>query len=62
MSTGYYIAGAIFLALSIIWWVISKFDKRKRSYDKAIKDLDNAIDAHDWDAIDDARRRLFKNK
>jgi hypothetical protein len=62
MSETYFIAGAIFTLLSIVWWFIKKNDKRGKAYDKAINDLDKAADDRDWDAIDDARHRMWKNK
>ncbi len=62
MNTAYFIAGSVFIVLSIIWAIYKKSLKRNKEYEKAIKDLDEAVDNHDWDAIDDARHRMWKNK
>ena len=62
MNVTYFIAGSIFLALTIVVTIIKKRSKRKVEYDKAIKDIDEGIDNRDWDSIDDARLRMWRNK
>lgn len=54
----YFIAGSVFLVLSIIWWLIQKTDIRKKKYEEAKRDKQKAIDAHDFNAQLDADRRM----
>ena len=58
MSTTYFIAGSVFLVLSIVWYFIERAKKRNSEIEKAKKDIDDAVTARDWDALDDARRRM----
>lgn len=58
MTTGYFIAGSIFIALSILWAVVKWIKKRNNKYEQAKKDLKRGIANNDWDLVDDARRRL----
>ena len=62
MSMSYFIAGSVFLALTLIVAIVKKRNKRNKEYDKAVKDIDKAIDNHDWDALDDAHFRMWKNR
>ena len=62
MTTTYFIAGAVFFVLSIAYSLFNKRRKKGKLYEKAIEDIDEAIDNRDWDAIDDARHRMWTNK
>lgn len=62
-------ATVLWLILALAFLLITLFvrfldwrKKRKDAYEKAKKDLDEAVNARDWNAIDDAHRRLHKNK
>ena len=57
MTTTYFIAGAVFLALSIIWSIMKWAKKRNDKKKKRDKDIDDAIDRGDWNDLDDARMR-----
>lgn len=52
------IAGAIFLILSIGWWLIQRMDEKKKKYEEAKRDKQKAIAAHDFNAQLDADRRM----
>lgn len=58
MSTTYFLAGSSFLILSIVWFIIKHFSDKEKDNEQAKKDIDAAIEARDWDALDDARSRL----
>jgi hypothetical protein len=58
MTTTYFIAGSVFLILSGIGALWAWNQQRNADNEKAKKDIDSAIDSRDWDALDDARRRL----
>lgn len=58
MTTAYFIAGSIFLLFSGIGTIWAWNKKRNDEHEKAKKDLDAAVDARDWNAVDDARSRL----
>ena len=52
------IAGAVFLILSITWWIIQKSDERKKLYRKAVDDAKKAVDNGDTAGLLDAERRM----
>lgn len=59
MTTGYFIAGAVFLLLSIVWYFIETRSKKNAKRDKAVKDAKDAVDRQNTpDFIDGLRRRV----
>ena len=58
MTTTYFIAGAVFAVSMIAWKIIGKRMTRNKNLEEAKRDLKKAIDNHDSDAYDDARRRV----
>lgn len=58
MTVTYFIAGSVFLILSGIGALWAWNKQRNVKHEQAKKDIDSAIDASDWNALDDARLRL----
>jgi p-aminobenzoyl-glutamate transporter AbgT len=54
----YFVAGSVFLALSIAWWFIQKSAERNKKYEDAKRDKQKAIDDSDTPALLDAERRM----
>ena len=54
----YFVAGSVFLLLSIVWYFIQKGANRNKKYEEAKRDKKKAIDAHDFNAQLDADRRM----
>ena len=52
------IVGIVLLVLTITWWAIQNYSSRKKLYEQAKKDYEDAIDAHDFNAQLDASRRM----
>ena len=52
------IAGAVFLILTISWWIIQNFSERKKLYDKAVQDAKDAVVNGDTAGLIDAERRM----
>lgn len=62
MDIGYYIAGSVFLALSIVWAVFKNRASRNKQKDEAIRDAKSAIDGQDTVRFVDALRRRLRFK
>lgn len=61
-STAYFIAGSIFLVLTMIWAFVKWRLKRNEAHEKAKKDVDAAIDSGDFNGLDDARQRMRETR
>ena len=62
MTTAYYIAGSLFLLLTMLLAIIRWFAKRNAEYEKLKKQFEAAVDAHDFVSMDDLRRRMREIK
>jgi len=43
----YFIAGSIFIILSIVWWFIQRQGERNKKHEEATRDAKDAVKKHD---------------
>jgi hypothetical protein len=58
MDLAYFIAGSIFLFLSIVWWFIQKRVEVNKKYEEAKSDAKKAVDSGNSVMLLDAIRRM----
>lgn len=54
----YFVAGSLFLALSLTWAILKRRWARNEEYEEAEKDAKKAVDSHDTARLIDAIRRM----
>jgi hypothetical protein len=62
MSTAYFIAGSVFLLLSMVWAIVQYIQKRNIKHEESTKDGQDAIKKHDVAGLFDAIRRRMLNR
>jgi hypothetical protein len=57
-----YIAGSVFLALSIAWWFIQERAKRNKKHEEGTSDAKDAVKKHSTGGLFDAIRRRMLHR
>ena len=58
----YFVAGSVFIALSITWAILKRRWERNEKYDAAEKDAKKAVEKHDTAALFDSIRRMRQHR